>query len=99
MDDDTKTFFLTVVLGCLEAVWQEEIKINKHSARASRLSRGIDQTLSLIDIYCPYTWPPDKIKIACKLFDEIDHKIRIKLKPFTPLQRASNGQFMKRCST
>ena len=70
--DKHKAMTLHIGLAALESVMLSE---KPKSARYTRVSRGIDTILELVDIYLIEAWPADDICKAGDLVDEFNRRI------------------------
>jgi len=73
MTDHEKTFFLHIALAAFESVRASE---KPKTARRTRMDRGIDRLLELIDVYRPEAWPAEMISRAADIVDEFNVRIR-----------------------
>lgn len=72
MNDEAKAMTLHIALAAMESVMKQE---KPKSARYTRVSRGIDTVLELIDIYRIEAWPASEICKAGDLVDEFNARI------------------------
>lgn len=72
MLDKHKAFMLSVALGCLEAVIEDE---RPKSARWNRINGVIDSVSRAVNIYRPEAWPIDDLVKANDLLDRINELI------------------------
>lgn len=72
MNDQSKAMTLHIALAAMESVMLQE---KPKSARYTRVSRGIDTVLELVDIYRIEAWPAAEICKAGDLVDEFNARI------------------------
>jgi hypothetical protein len=75
MTDREKAYLLTMALAAFENVRDAE---PEKTARRTRLDRGMDRLLELIDVYRPERWPNDLLIMASDLVDEFNLRIKEK---------------------
>lgn len=95
MNDKEKTFLLHLALVAFESVRADE---EPKTARFTRMDRGIDRLLELIDIYRPHAWPNELINRAALMVDSFNARIRREFGDSreTPLVgRDDRGRFTK----
>lgn len=68
-----KAFFLSVALGCFEAVKQEEAP---GSTRYRKLENALQNCLKAVDLYLPQAWGFEEMNKASALLDEINGRIK-----------------------
>lgn len=73
MTIEHKAFFLSVALGCFDAVKQHE---TPGSARCRKLDNALDNCLKAVNLYLPEAWGFEEMNKASALLDEINDRIR-----------------------
>ena len=73
MNDKHKAFFLTLALGCFEAVRDEEAR---GSARFRRLDNAMDNCIKAVDLYNPGGFDVEDCRKAGELIDEFNERIK-----------------------
>lgn len=73
MNDQHKAFFLSVALGCFEAVRNEE---ERGTTRFRRLDNAMDNCLKAVDLYLPQAFSGEDCDKATVVLDEINERIR-----------------------
>ena len=72
MNNQQKAFFLSVALGCFEAVRNEEAP---KTTRFRRLDAAMDNCIKTFDLYNPGSFGPEELQKAGQLIDEINERI------------------------
>lgn len=72
MTDEHRAFFLSVALGCFEAVKQSE---QPGSARYRKLDNSLDNCLKAVDLYRPDAWGFEEMNKASALLDEMNVRV------------------------
>lgn len=68
-----KAFFLSVALGCFEAVKEQE---KPGGARHRRLENAVQNCLKAVDMYLPEAWGFEDMNKAGTLIDELNERIK-----------------------
>lgn len=71
--DQHKAFFLSVALGAIEAVRDNE---KPESVRHRRMTAAIKEVCRCIDIYRPEAWGFEEMNKASALLDELNERIK-----------------------
>lgn len=73
MNDNHRAFFLSIAVGCFEAVKEHEVK---GSCRYRKLDNALDNCLKAVDLYRPNAWNFEDMNKASALIDEINERIK-----------------------